>query len=119
MRYKSMRMASTLGIVMGFVALPLLLPLALAGGLLRQRRLRAVARTQCCPICGAALGLASVRAGDQHWTAQLTELRRRFPDGRFRFARLVDAICPVCGVHLRFDEANRALVPNKTTAHPL
>ena len=87
---------------------PVILPyLCLTEGL-RQRRLRAVAKTQPCPSCGRCLGVAAVEAAEAYRERRVRRHEAQPTTKTLPVAIQVDAICTACGAHLRFDDGLRA-----------
>src|SRR4051812_43907994 len=98
------------------LALPLLIPCALARNYLYRRHLRAAAEACACPSCGRPLGVEALQAADDHWRAHVAKLHRANPGARLRLLRFVHAICTGCCARLYFHEGSRTFRLTDATA---
>lgn len=97
-----------------FVALPVIVPIAVVSQLLHVRRLRAAAQKSRCPVCGGTLGAAALALADAAWRAYVIELHRLSPGVKLRLIRWYHAICPACGQQLRYDLPSKSFIPLKS-----
>lgn len=104
-----------------FLLLPILIPFAVLCGWLHRRRLEHAARESGCPECGTILGVDALELAKIAVRERMAERRRQYPNIKFRLARSEDAVCPRCGVTLRYDETTRTfhlLKPSASVDQP-
>ena len=95
------------GLVLGAVSLPVLLPVAALLHALDQYRMRAAARRAGCARCGHPLGQAALDRADEYWAEWWRDWHRAHPHSIPRVVRTVWAVCPACGARHGFDAARR------------
>ena len=90
-----------------FIALPVIIPVAIFLSHRYKRRLRRLAQSTPCQSCGKILGLEALRLADAEWSAHVAELHEKNPGIRVRLVRLLHAICRHCGTrYTHFEEEN-------------
>ena len=96
---------------MAILAIPALVPVAIAAELLRKRRLRKSVITFHCLQCGSILGAQSIHLANKKWASILTAILNSHPDDvRLRIVRDLDAICPDCGCPYVYRDQERTFV---------
>lgn len=108
-RMKKIETALAVGAVVVLIILvPAWLPFVLVIHALDQHRMRVIARTFRCAVCGVLLGDAALRLADAAWAKRMDELSRTSPPGtKFRVVRHLFAICPACGHRYNYMKKTR------------
>ncbi|MDR2213238.1 MAG: hypothetical protein LBE21_06405 [Pseudomonadales bacterium] len=92
------------GVIIFFLALPVLIPYAAISHHFYLRRLRAAANKTVCSNCGKILGDEALRLADVYCANDLAESQKEKPGIRQRRVRRVHAICAHCHAHWCFHE---------------
>jgi hypothetical protein len=92
------------------VAMPILLPMAIAYHVVERRRMRKAGARFSCVRCGAILGPRALDLADQAERERAEEMRRQHPFFAYRTICTCHAICPACGTRYAYLEHERTYV---------
>jgi hypothetical protein len=109
-RFRESRALSSLATVAAMLALPVMVPFAVASQFIYRRRMRADILASNCPACGAQLNPEAIARGEIRWREILQEILANHPsEVRLRIVRDVQAVCCACGAELTYREGSRDL----------
>jgi hypothetical protein len=90
--------------------LPFILPAVLVFDQLDRLRLRRAAKTFPCVGCGNILGTESIRLADEEFARHMAEMKKKYPNVKFKTHRPFDAKCVHCGKPYRFHKMDGSFV---------
>ena len=80
------------------------------GNAFRIRKIRRIADSTICSVCGKPLGSAACKLADETARQARAEYLKKNPGVRLRVVELVQAICTSCGTQYRFDRSTQKFV---------